>query len=511
MEDLLAQVNLLVNINCKLCVNSAVAIITAALNLTNMILQRLPYILFRSYPTYGYITDNRNYGYDTASHSCLKVGELLLSKTGSVFYSKLKDIPQNINDVLCQLYKLYPEVPASIIQKDALEFYKDLHSRGFIYLGEENDYSNTIQQYFSYNNVHSFELKISQHQYAQTTYEETFGQICYLTRVHVDISSRCNENCVHCYIPSRYKCGTMSEDLFDDILQQCRTMNVLNLTISGGEPMLNPFLKDFLLKCSQSNFSVNLLSNLTLLSDGLLDVISSSPLICVQTSLYAMDEGIHDSITRNQGSFRKTMDGIKRLHERNVPLQINCPIMKQNKNSYRSVLHFAKSLNIEADADYSLFGSFDNSRSNLSCRLSFGEIKDIVKETYLDKSSIGAKASKKTNSNDPICSVCKHSLCISNTGYIYPCEGWQSLKIGDLKEHTLKEIWEEGALVLHLRNLKYKNFPKCNACLYKKYCSICLIMNANEDPNGNYRNTNTLMCEISKVKANGQKTNRQCE
>ena len=55
---------------------------TIAHNLIAMIVQKLPYILFRSYSSYGYLTDNRNFGYDTASHSCKKVGELILSNTG---------------------------------------------------------------------------------------------------------------------------------------------------------------------------------------------------------------------------------------------------------------------------------------------------------------------------------------------------------------------------------------------------------------------------------------------
>ena len=43
-------------------------------------------------------------------------------------------------------------------------------------------------------------------------------------------------------------------------------------------------------------------------------------------------------------------------------------------------------------------------------------------------------------------------------------------------------------------------FPKCNSCLDKKYCNTCLVMNANEDVNGNYMNVNTFQCEAARVK-----------
>ena len=85
MEDLLVQENLLARINRKVCVKLSDSYYTIAHNLIAMIVQKLPYILFRSYSSYGYLTDNRNFGYDTASHSCKKVGELILSKTLRMF------------------------------------------------------------------------------------------------------------------------------------------------------------------------------------------------------------------------------------------------------------------------------------------------------------------------------------------------------------------------------------------------------------------------------------------
>lgn len=469
-----------------------------------MIIRKLPYILFRDYPNFGYLTDNRNFGYDTASRSCLKVGELLLSKSGSIFYSVLSDAPQDIDMVLEQLYRQYPNVAKSIIQRDALSFYKTLQSKGFVFCGDEAEYANTLIKRFSYHNKESHGFNIEEIQESESTYIDTFGKNYHLTRVHIDISSRCNENCVHCYIPSKKKNSIMTNEMFDIILDQCRGMNVLNLTISGGEPMLNPSLKEYLQKCQQYNFSVNLLSNLTVLTDDLIEIIEKNPLVSIQTSLYAMKPEIHDAITRATGSFQKTYNSIKKLYMRNIPLQINCPIMKQNRFHYKDVMKFGKSLNIEVDSDYSLYGCYDMSMNNLSCRLSIAEIEDIIMED-LNKDENRARIeesilTKPTDDNDAICPICKHSLCISNSGNVYPCEGWQSLSLGNLIESSLFDIWEKSPKTIQLRNLKYNDFPKCKLCRDKKFCSTCLILNANEDVNGNYKRVNPFMCEIARLK-----------
>lgn len=201
--------------------------------------------MYRAYPNFGYLTDNRNFGYDTASMSRLKVGDLLLSKTGSVFYSQLSDTPKKMEDIIGSLCELFADVPYATIKTDAVKFFTLLHSKGFVYLGEEVDFTEIRNQYFSYDKVQPYVLPASDKLETQETYESTFGMDYRLTRLHVDISSRCNENCVHCYIPTCKKRSIMTEDMFDVILRQSKVMNILNITISGGEPMLNPSLNSF--------------------------------------------------------------------------------------------------------------------------------------------------------------------------------------------------------------------------------------------------------------------------
>lgn len=68
---------------------------------------KLPYILYRDYPDFGYLTDNRNFGYDTASKSSVKVGDRVLSKTGSIFYSVLNETPQCVEALAKALLPLF--------------------------------------------------------------------------------------------------------------------------------------------------------------------------------------------------------------------------------------------------------------------------------------------------------------------------------------------------------------------------------------------------------------------
>ena len=226
-----------------------------------MFIKKLPYIIYREFPWGGYLTDNRNFGYDTASQSCLKVGDLIISKEGCVFYSLLKNIFQSLSDIVCKVMAIFTDVPYEVLLKDAQDFYSELAKKGFIYMDELNVESN-VPCYFSYVQTKPYSIKIET-EAKSVPVSLVSANSYYLSRVHIDVSSRCNENCVHCYIPNVNKCNLMTEEMFDKILAQCVSMRVLNITLSGGEPMLNPNLNSFLLKCQRANFSINILKKTT--------------------------------------------------------------------------------------------------------------------------------------------------------------------------------------------------------------------------------------------------------
>ena len=459
---------------------------------------KLPYILYRDYPDFGYLTDNRNFGYDTASKSSVKVGDRILSKTGSVFYSVLTETPQTVEDITRRLLDIFVGVTTAEIEADVRDFFQTLAEDGFVGCGA---YPVSRTSFFSYSDrIPKAVCEEIEDNKSEEEFFEAWGQNYHLSRVHLEVSAPCNERCVHCYFPENYRKGVMSRELFLRILGQCKDCNVLSITISGGEPMINPELLVFIKECRENNISVNLLSNLTLLSDEMLQEFVKTPLLSVQTSLYSMSGAVHDSITSVRGSFEKTKRAIELLHQFNIPMQINCPIMKQNKNTYQDVLNWAKTMNIEADSDYMLFGCFDGSCKNLKCRLDLSELEPFVAKELDHSMEAGERRRGVGKSDYTICPVCISSLCVSHSGEVYPCEGWQSHSLGNINEHALKTIWEESEKVNELRSLSYDDFPRCQVCKDKSFCSICLIRNANENCAGNFREVNPYYCSIAHLK-----------
>ncbi len=268
--------------------------------------------------------------------------------------------------------------------------------------------------------------------------------------------------------------------------------------------MLHKKFCDFLRKCREYNFSVNVLSNLTLLDDNMVEEMRANPLLGVQVSLYSMNPIIHDEITQMKGSLEKTKKGILKLIENDIPLQISCPIMRQNKNCYNEVKKWAKSYKIHAGDDYVIIGGYDHTTKNLNCRLSLDEVKDMIRYKavndvkYLKQIKTEAEKKKNSSSDDFVCSVCNASICIAENGNVYPCAGWQSYIVGNVKKTPLNDIWNNSNKVQYLRNLRKKDFPVCVQCTDKDFCTMCMVRNANESPTGDPLVVNEYFCEIAK-------------
>lgn len=463
-------------------------------------------VLFRNYEAYGYITDDRNYRYIKDE----VIGDRVVSESGAVFLSSLSKKPKSIHEICTIIQEKYPDTDIGLIKNDVEEFFSELVFDGFICMGKTAIECNSNDYVFSYkNNNNKVKSNINEGDATSTIdfFERNDNETNRLTSVHIEITSKCNERCIHCYIPHDNKIKTLDTEHIYAVLEQCKNMNVLHIILSGGEPMLHKDFCDILKKCREYDFAVSVLTNLTLLTDDIVDEMRLNGLLGVQTSLYSTDPVIHDSITKMTGSFKKTESSILKLVDNNIPLQISCPVMKQNKDYYNDVIEWSKYHGISASDDYALIAEYDHSNQNLCNRLSLDEVnalfnyKALNDESYLNKLRSEFVNGSNISPEDPVCSICNMSLCIAENGNVYPCAGWQDCVLGNILDESLKDIWQFSDKIKSLRKLKKKDFPKCMQCDLKSFCSMCMVRNANEDCNGNHLKVNEYFCNITKLKS----------
>lgn len=229
--------------------------------------------------------------------------------------------------------------------------------------------------------------------------------------------------------------------------------------------------------------------------------MKKNPLLCVQTSIYSMDASIHDSITKVKGSFEKTKSNLLKLKNAGIPLQISCPVMKQNKDTFNSVIAFGEENGISVAVDYVIFASYDHTNCNLVNRLSLEEISRAfdkqATDEYIDYMRIQADEKNALTAQDPICSICRYYICISADGTVFPCIGWQANVIGDLNKQSLRDIWETSDDIKKLRQITRQKFPKCVSCEDRGYCNVCMMSNSNENSDADAFRINEYHCDVA--------------
>src|SRR4051812_38196380 len=78
--------------------------------------------------------------------------------------------------------------------------------------------------------------------------------------VHMDLTYRCNERCVHCYLPHDDR-GEMTTAEITGVLDQLAEAGVFFLTLSGGEPFLRHDLFEIIQHARLRTFNVKLKTN----------------------------------------------------------------------------------------------------------------------------------------------------------------------------------------------------------------------------------------------------------
>ena len=454
----------------------------------------------RSIGDYGYI------------YSQLTKHDRTYTQEGRVFLEVLSREPQSIETLATKACEYFDNVTAADIQEDLKEFLDSLVADRYLVSGATAEECSSKDTYFSYaeNPKTLFTYNAQQNLDDDKLYADTQEVLGDYYRKHpqihscqIETTNRCNERCIHCYIPHELKNVVLPYEVIESVLQQLHDLGVMGLTLSGGEFFTHPDAEKILHKARELDFSFTILSNITLITPKMIDVLIEVNPGLVQTSLYSVIPEEHDHITQLKGSCEKTKDAIDALVAANIPVQISCPVMKTNYHTYKDVLKYAYERNCKAQTDYVMMARYDFTTDNLTERLTMEQTEELLKDIiqfdkdYLDFTDTPVSpVSREEWGKRPFCGVGMDNLCIASDGIVYPCSGWQGMACGNVREQPIKDIWEKSPQLNKLRNLTKSAIPQCYDCEDKQFCAPCLVRNFNES-GGDYLKVAPHFCKAA--------------
>ena len=288
----------------------------------------------------------------------------------------------------------------------------------------------------------------------------------------IEIVDSCNLSCLHCYRggvnPSYW-----TEKTFFSALEELKSLGTMNITITGGEPFTHPLIEKFLKITEKLGFIVSIQSNLLLLNDSLISALRKNVISNIYVSLYSTKECEHDAITQSPGSMKKTVENIKLLLENNVPVSLNCPIMKINKNAMEGMRNFANKLGVDVKFALKIIPSQDKSKKVESLNV-FD--KDFIlsamrnPEIQLYKNELNNIRSSKPQKR--YCQTGFRSITFDAQGNMLICNAYRK-NCGSLNDMNIESLWNDSTPLNNWRKEKSIVREKCNKCPAYSYCEPC--------------------------------------
>src|SRR3984885_13714730 len=115
--------------------------------------------------------------------------------------------------------------------------------------------------------------------------------------VQVDLTYRCNERCVHCYLDHEDH-GEMTTAEITDLFDQLAEAGVLFLALSGGEILMRKDFFEILEHARALRFCVKLKTNAVMIREREAERIRALGVHAVQISIYSHRAEVHDAITK---------------------------------------------------------------------------------------------------------------------------------------------------------------------------------------------------------------------
>lgn len=318
------------------------------------------------------------------------------------------------------------------------------------------------------------------------------GKTPSLVKLDMELTERCNNNCIHCCInlPAddvEAKEKEMGADEIKRILKEAVPLGCMSVRFTGGEPLLREDFEELYIFARKLGLKVLIFSNATLITLHLVELFSKiPPLKKIEVTVYGMKKSSYEAVTRVDGSFEAAWQGINLLLEYKIPFVVKSALLPPNKAEIEEFEKWAATIpGIDKPPSYSMF--FD-----LRCRRDEEKNKIIKSLRVSPKEGLKVLRRNKDKYIKEMREFCSKFMypagdklfscgsglaggCADAYGNFQPClllrcpSCKYNLKLGTLKE-ALVDFFPK------LREMKAANadyLSRCARCFLKGLCEQC--------------------------------------
>lgn len=307
-----------------------------------------------------------------------------------------------------------------------------------------------------------------------------------------ELTPFCNFQCVMCYVrldkdQADQQGKMLRADEWISIAKQAREMGMLNLCLTGGEPLTHPDFWKIYSELNKMGFLITVLSNGYLIDEEVIAKFKEygAP-FCMKLTLYGASDETYLRTCHCKDGFSRVSRAAELLREANIPFKMTSTIVKENADDLQEIYRFARERKIPMQHTISVVKSARGA-INTAEESRFG-VCDFPKELTLD----ALEKNKYPDLTSPFawCGSYGSSFWMTWNGHLQLC----SYMSRPFVPYSCDLAADWTALNEKLKNLRSPN--ECKDCTWRSFCQRCPGILCAES--GDAENIDPSFCETAK-------------
>jgi MoaA/NifB/PqqE/SkfB family radical SAM enzyme len=280
--------------------------------------------------------------------------------------------------------------------------------------------------------------------------------------VLLELTHKCNLDCFFCYNDRIDRGKALSFEEYSQLLRQLADMAVLNLTLTGGEPLVHPDFFAIGERAKELGFVVRIKSNGHLIRGAvarrLVDEVDPYQ---IDLSLHGATAATHDRQTQRPGSFDRLLANIEEMQQLGLRLNLICTLTSWNEHEIAEMFELTDRLGIRANFNASVSPKDDGDTFPLEVSptpAGMAALARLLEDRHQANQPDELDTTPDTSSDGSIPPVKRHcgagsaSVTIDQWGNVLPCVQWRR-EIGNIRETPFPEIWAKSTALAEVQQI----------------------------------------------------------
>lgn len=305
-----------------------------------------------------------------------------------------------------------------------------------------------------------------------------------LQGVWLNIESRCNINCRHCFLGEKNQVkNKLSPQEMRNLaieITKVGSEHGVKVDITGGEPLLRKDIIEIIDAINITGVEPNFITNGLLFTEEIINYLAEHK-IQTTISLDGVDQATHEFI-RGKDTYDKTVKNIKWCIDKGVPITLSMTIHRGNQHSVIEYFKFADEIGADR-VILNFLNNFGNAETyGLEIPDEYKIIKNVLEYATIDErlfnKLIDTAISKLIETvilpiRTDCCGSGINTCSISANGDVYPCPSFQieQYRGENIRNRSFADIWKDPNVFKEHRSININNLNEtCGNCDFRLFC-----------------------------------------